>query len=34
MKFQGDRTFGVVMTSIHTSSEVRFLDVTWWPDLE
>ena len=33
-KFQGDRSFGVALTSIQTFSEVRSLDVTWWPDLE
>ena len=32
--FQGDRLFGVAMTSIQTFSEVRSLDVIWWPDLE
>ena len=29
-----DQSFGVAMTSIPTFSEVRSLDVTWWPDLE
>ena len=35
-KFQGDRPVGVMvaMTSIQTFSELRSLDVTWWPDLE
>ena len=33
-KFQGDQTFGVAMTSIQTFSEMRSLDLTWWPDLE
>ena len=33
-KFQGDRSFGVAMTNIQSFSEVRSLDVTWWPDLE
>ena len=33
-KFQGDRLFGVAMTNIQTFSEVRSLDVTWWPDHE
>ena len=33
-KFQGDQSFGVVMTSMQTYSGVRSLDVTWWPDLE
>ena len=32
-KFQGDRSFSVAMTNIK-KSEVRSLDVTWWPDLE
>ena len=26
--------FGVAMTSLQTFSEVRSLNVTWWPDLE
>ena len=30
-KFQCDKLFGVAMTSIQTFSEVRSLDVTWWP---
>ena len=33
-KFQGDRSFGVAMTSIQAFSEAMSLDVTWWPDLE
>ena len=28
-KFQGDRAFGVAMTSIQTFSEVMSLDMTW-----
>ena len=32
-KFQGECAFGVAMTSIQTFSEVRSLDVTWWPDV-
>ena len=32
--FQGDWAFGVAIKSIQTLSEVRSLDVTWWPDLE
>ena len=30
--FQGDRSVGVAMTSI-LFSDLRSLDVTWWPDL-
>ena len=33
-KFQGDRSVGVALTNIQTSSEVRSLDVTWWHDLK
>ena len=33
-KFQGDLSFGVAMTNIQSFSEVRSLDVTWWPDFE
>ena len=33
-KFEGDLSFGVAMTSVQFFSEVRSLDVTWWPDLE
>ena len=33
-KFQGNRLFGVAMTNIRSFSEVRSLDVTWWPDHE
>ena len=33
-KFQGDRSVGVLMTSIQPFSVVRSFDVTWWPDLE
>ena len=33
-KFQGDRSFGLAMANIQFFSEVRSLDVTWWPDLE
>ena len=32
-KFQGNRSFGVALTSIQTFYEVRSLDVAWWPDL-
>ena len=32
-KFKGDRSFGV-MTNIQTFSDMRSLNVTWWPDLE
>ena len=30
--FQGNRSFGVAM--IQTFSDVRSLNVTWWPDME
>ena len=33
-KLQGYRSFGVAMTSIQAFSEVRSLDMTWWPDLK
>ena len=33
-QFQGDRSLDVAMTNIQSFSEVRTLDVTWWPDLE
>ena len=33
-RFQGGPSFGVVITSIQTFSEVRSLEVTWWSDLE
>ena len=33
-KFQSDRSVGVAIASLWTFSEVRSLDVTWWPDLE
>ena len=33
-KFKCDWSFGVAMTSFQTFSEVRSLNVTWWPALE
>ena len=34
LEVSGSRSVGVAMTSIQTFSDVRSLDVTWWPGLE
>ena len=33
LKVQDCRSVGVAVRNIHTCSEVRSLDVSWWPDL-